>query len=178
MGTFPYQNNKDDVIISDYGLHSGLTQERDKERDKGSVGAQNQNLGLRDNFPRAINLGNQQNMGSAPSAGSQAGPTGATTSGGAILLSYGAALAPQIQINNINNLNLLNTNMKKKLNHEAYQAYYNTSSANNCANNVGVLGGLGGINLNIQSSPIAGGHADKNSGPKSSQQAAEQNVYG
>jgi hypothetical protein len=39
---------------------------------------------------------------------------------GAIVLSYGAALAPQIQINNINNLHLINTNMKKKLNHEAY----------------------------------------------------------
>jgi hypothetical protein len=103
---------------------------------------------------------------------------GASSTGGAILLSYGAALAPQIQINNINNLNLLNTNMKKKLNHEAYQAYYNTSSANNCVNNIGVIGGLSGINLNIQSSPIAGGHADKSSAAKSSQQAVEQNVYG
>jgi len=44
--------------------------------------------------------------------------------------------------------------MKKKLNHEAYQAYYNTSSSNNCISNIG--SGLNGINMNIQSSPVAG----------------------
>jgi hypothetical protein len=59
------------------------------------------------------------------------------------VLSYGAAVAPQIQINNISNLNLINSNMKKKLNHEAYQAYYNTSSSNNVAPG----NGMGCINL-------------------------------
>lgn len=77
--------------------------------------------------------------------GGSSGQTG--VSGGAIVLSYGAAVAPQIQINNINNLNLINSNMKKKLNHEAFQAYYNTSSNNHCGMNV----------MNIQSSPMAGG---------------------
>ena len=46
--------------------------------------------------------------------------------------------------------------MKKKLNQEAYQAYYNTSSSNNCINNAPNTNNLNGINLNIQSSPIAG----------------------
>lgn len=55
-------------------------------------------------------------------------------------MSYGAAVAPQIQINNISNLNLINQNMKKKLNHEAYQAYYNTSSSNQAPNNFNAMG--------------------------------------
>lgn len=93
------------------------------------------------------NFGNKLNL--------QPIDTGAPASSGAIVLSYGAAVAPQIQINNISNLNLINSNMKKKLNHEAYQAYYNTSS--NQQTNA-----LGQINvMNIQTSPMAvsgGGH--------------------
>jgi hypothetical protein len=41
LGSFPYQNNKDDLIISDYGLHAGVAQERDKDREKLSSNAQN-----------------------------------------------------------------------------------------------------------------------------------------
>jgi len=102
------------------------------------------------------------------SDGNQNSGSGGAT-GGAIVLSYGAALAPQIQINNINNLNLINSNMKKKLNHEAYQAYYNTSSTNNNTNQnpAGVM--------NIQSSPIAG---DSSHNPQPRLDMCEQNVYG
>ena len=99
-----------------------------------------------------INLNNQQaatGIATNSSVLNQIAPIVPSANGGAIVLSYGAALAPQIQINNINNLHLINTNMKKKLNHEAYQAYYNTSSANNCIN-VGPAQGL-----NNQSSPVA-----------------------
>jgi len=91
------------------------------------------------------------------------------------VLSYGAAVAPQIHV----------YQLKKKLNHEAYQAYYNTSSATGSGNGSnanpalsrmmpagagpsGVPGGvgappplqgmtaLGGMHMNIQSSPMAG----------------------
>ena len=126
---------------------------------------------LRENNPsRTLNLNqhHQINILGQNSDGNQNSGSGGAT-GGAIVLSYGAALAPQIQINNINNLNLINSNMKKKLNHEAYQAYYNTSSTNNNANQ-----NPSGA-MNIQSSPIAG-DSSHNTQPRIDM--CEQNVYG
>jgi serine/threonine protein kinase len=49
---FPYANNKDDLVISDYGLHSGLALV-DREKDK-----HQQYLGPRENYPMTINLNN------------------------------------------------------------------------------------------------------------------------
>jgi hypothetical protein len=86
-------------------------------------------MGQKDNFTRTLNLGQQQAaivarkqnepVNSAVLA-CQHGPAASGMAGGAIVLSYSAAMTPQIQINNISNLNLINNNMKKKLNHEAY----------------------------------------------------------
>jgi hypothetical protein len=167
---FPYVNShaknqpKGELVLSDYGFQVA----HDRDRDKEKLGA----IGQRENFINKLN--NTQQVESQP--GNQ----------GAIVLSYGAAVAPQIQINNISNLNLINSNMKKKLNHEAYQAYYNTSSSNaTFATNP-----VGCINLmNIQSSPMAGptSHGQKqnsvqiNAAKSSSSQIANltnTNVYG
>lgn len=111
--SFPYNNHKpthkQELVMSDYGFQ--LTLDKDKE------------LKERQNFlnNREPYINNKVNNAQQ-----------SDNANGAIVLSYGAAVAPQIQINNICNLNLINpTNIKKKLNHEAYQAYYNTSSSNN-----------------------------------------------
>ena len=48
----PYQNNKDDLVISDYGLAI----DRDREKEKPA----NQHIGPRENYPMTINLNNQQ----------------------------------------------------------------------------------------------------------------------
>ena len=120
------------MIISDYGLHSGMVLERERERGRDKqnalgAGASNQmnNGNGRDGFPKTINLNQQHtNISGLQSLLNNQGQTNAgnvnSGAGGAIVLNYGAALAPQIQINNINNLNLINSNMKKKLNQEAY----------------------------------------------------------
>lgn len=100
------------MILSDYGI-----QVTDTHNQKDKQGA------IRENYGNKLNL--------------QPADTNQPASSGAIVLSYGAAVAPQIQINNISNLNLINSNMKKKLNHEAYQAYYNTSSSNQQTNPLG-----------------------------------------
>lgn len=138
----------------------------------------NLQAGKADGFPRTIIL-NQNQASLLGGPGLQAQDAGsasllhqqqpASSSGnqpGAIVLSYGAAMAPQIHV----------YQLKKKLNHEAYQAYYNTSSATGvtCApgpnpaltrtsaaaagppHPLQGMSALGPLHLNVQSSPVAG----------------------
>lgn len=132
--SFPYNNhkpsNKQELVISDYGFQMTNDKEKEMKERQGFLNAREPYINNKVNNA-------QQN----------------DTANGAIVLSYGAAVAPQIQINNICNLNLINpSNVKKKLNHEAYQAYYNTSSNQQQF----ALAAMNGMNLlNIQSSPMA-----------------------
>lgn len=143
------------------------------------IGGANLQPGKADSFPRTIILNQNQAsllsgpgmQGQDPAASStvlqqQPATSGSSGQPGAIVLSYGAAVAPQIHV----------YQLKKKLNHEAYQAYYNTSSATGGSGASGPnpalsraggapggpphplqgMSALGPVHLNVQSSPMAG----------------------
>jgi hypothetical protein len=66
MGHLPYSNNKEDLVISDYGLHTGGALDRERGKDKvngaNQNGMQGQNAGVdnaREGYPKMINLNTQ-----------------------------------------------------------------------------------------------------------------------